>query len=123
MLNYSKIESLINSKDLKKVKVSKAIGLNNSTFDYKMKNHSLSPDDVLKLSDFFNKPLAWFFDREETPMQVVNEQPAVYGCPACKQKDITIGALQQTNQLLIEQNHQLKNRLGEGNTEVIGKAG
>lgn len=73
MLNYSKIESLINSKDLKMVKVSKAIGLNNSTFDYKMKNHSLSPDDLLNLSDFFNKPLTWFFDREETDLHLVNE--------------------------------------------------
>jgi len=123
MLNYSKIETLINSKELKMVKISKAIGLNNSTFDYKIKNHSLSPDDVLNLSDFFNKPIAWFFDREEPHADsCVGEPEAIYGCKDCKQKDLYIEALRQNNQLLVEKNHDLQERLGLVN-EQIGKAG
>ena len=123
MLNTSKIWSIINSKELTNQAIADIIGVSEATVRYRKDTNKWLADEIEKLAYYFNKPLDWFFSKEEPHADsCVGEPEAVYGCRDCKQKDLYIEALRQNNQLLVEKNHDLQERLGLVN-EKIGKAG
>lgn len=93
MLNINKIHSLINSGSLKISRIAEEIEMPYSTLKSKLEADSWTPDDIEKLANFFKKPIAYFFDKEELPQ--VNEVDNNYkitqiDCPECviKQKEI-----------------------------------
>ncbi len=70
------------------------MGIANSTFIDRLEKKNLTPDDIEKLSDFFNKPIAYFFDRESDQL---NDPQGEYvrECKSCKEKDAQIGELKE----------------------------
>ncbi len=100
MLNINKIHSLVNSFDFNMAKVSRGTGINYQTFKSKMNSDSWTPDDVEKLADFFKKPIAYFFDREEKPYRLPEVEVDVANdgndcCRLCKEKDKQIALLEK----------------------------
>ncbi len=89
MLNSKKIESLIFFGESNPAKVSRATGINYQTLISKIKNGSWTPNDVEILADFFQKPMTYFFDREETN-QISEPEIKYFNCTDCitKQKEI-----------------------------------
>lgn len=97
MLNYNKIHSVINFDRTSKRKIADFLGISNSTFVDRLNKENFTPNDIEKLSDFFDKPLDYWFDREEKPMVQdegeqyrIRPEVTVYECPECitKQKEI-----------------------------------
>lgn len=73
MLNYNKIHSIINFQRTAKTTLSKYMGIANSTLIDRLDKQNLTPDDVEKIADFFEKPIAYFFDREEKEQKPYKE--------------------------------------------------
>lgn len=111
MLNYNKIHSIINFQRTAKTTLSKYMGIANSTLIDRLEKQNLTPDDVEKIADFFEKPIAYFFDREEKEQKpykfpeeklvVVEDKPTI--CAACAAKDKLI-AMQEKHIDLLEFN-------------------
>ena len=108
MLNYNKIHSSINMDRTSKRKLADFLGISNSTFVDRLNKENFTPDDIEKLSDFFRKPLDYWFDREE---QQAAEPPAqrfekkeptltVYECQECIEKEKEIDELEKENKRL-----------------------
>lgn len=82
------------------IKLSKYIGIPNSTLIERLKRQNLMPNDVEKIADYFQKPIGYYFDREEqgqmeytvkSKMTVANDSVVkIYSCTDCisKQKEI-----------------------------------
>lgn len=94
MLNYNKIESAINYDRTPKTKIATILGIGESTLRSRLERKNLTPDDVEKIADYFKKPIAYFFDREQD-VSVANDEQHDYkvtriDCPECiaKQKEI-----------------------------------
>jgi transcriptional regulator with XRE-family HTH domain len=104
MLNYNKIESAINSAKLSTRKLGDILGIPEATYRDRIKKKNLSPDDVEKISDYFNKPISYFFDREDQP-DIIVEPPAEYHrkCFLCEEKDRKIIELQEKLLSMYEQ--------------------
>ncbi|WP_372775616.1 hypothetical protein [Mangrovibacterium sp.] len=92
MLNYNKIDSTINFQRTPKTAIAEHLGIPESTLRSRLERKNLTPDDVEAFADFFSKPIAFFFDKEENE---VNEKPETYklkiiNCPECikKQKEL-----------------------------------
>jgi hypothetical protein len=75
MLNINKIESDINFNNLNVTDVSKILGGKYTTIVHRMKSGNWTPNDVEKLADYFHRPLAYYFDRDEAdkPMPPYNK--------------------------------------------------
>lgn len=88
MLNYNKIESVINGAKISTRKVGEILGIPDATYRNRLKKRNLSPDDIEKLADYFKKPISYFFDREDKP-DIAGEDPAEYRrkCLQCEEKD------------------------------------
>ena len=65
MLNYNKIHSCINDKNISVLRLSKEIGLPNSTLTGRINNKNLNADDIEKIAEYFGKSIGYFFDKEE----------------------------------------------------------
>jgi len=66
MLNINKIESDINSNNLQSTDIARIIGVKYTTTLHRRENGNWTPDDVEKLADYFHRPIAYYFDREES---------------------------------------------------------
>ncbi len=71
MLNYNKIHSSISFQRTAKTTLSKFMGIANSTLIDRLEKENLTPDDVEKIADFFEKPIAYYFDREEKQAKIL----------------------------------------------------
>ena len=92
MLNYNTIGSSINFQRTVKSKLAKFIGIPNSTLIDRLEKENLTPDDVEKIAEYFGKPIAYFFDKEEK--DVVGESEIKYfNCPECIKKQKLIDEL------------------------------
>lgn len=102
MLNYNKIKSSMNFGDSKNSELIKYIGINQSTFYDKLKRKSFTPNELEKIAEFFNKPISYFFDRDE-PDYVhepknnyeINRSVNCTNCPECISKQKEIDALKK----------------------------
>lgn len=82
------------------------MGIPASTLRSRLEAKNLTPDDIEKLADYFEKPIAYYFDREEKEtiiykhedkMQVVKEDGP---CLRCGDKDKLIAAYEKQIELL-----------------------
>ena len=116
MLNYSKIHSLINYDRTSKRSIAKHIGLGESTLRSRLERKNLTPDDLEKIADFFDKPIAYFFDKDENEVNedqtVFNPNVKTYSCTDCIDKEITINKLMNEKSLI-------QSDLIESQSEVI----
>lgn len=92
MLNINKIESDINSKNLQSTDVSKIIGVKYTTTIGRREKGNWTPNDVEKLAEYFERPIAYYFDKDEKEL---NHEPAKYDikCKECTAKQKEIDAL------------------------------
>lgn len=102
MLNYNKIKSSINSGDSKNSELIRFMSINASTFYDKLKRESFTPNEVEKIAEFFKKPIAYFFDKENDTIAHTMEGPKVFTeprlkkvCKECISKQNEIDALKQ----------------------------
>ena len=65
MLNYSKITSIINFHRTAKVKLAEYLQIGESTLRDRLKKENLTPDDVAGIAEYFNKPMTYFFDKDD----------------------------------------------------------
>lgn len=115
MLNINKIHSLINYGDLKIPQIAEKINIPYTTLKSKLKSNSWTPADIEKLADYFNKPIAYFFDKEES--NLANESSAVYGrCLECERKQKEIDKIR-------EERDDIYRRYVECLEELCGKKG
>ena len=66
MLNYNKIHSSINFNRTAITRLAKYIGIPNTTLRTRIERENLLPNDIEKIADFFEKTIAYYFDREES---------------------------------------------------------
>ena len=91
MLNYNKIHSLINFDRTSKRSLAKYLEIGESTFRSRLERKNFTPDDVEKIAEFFEKPIAYFFDKEENE-PAGGEQKK---CKECEKKEAEIIDLRQ----------------------------
>ena len=92
MFNFNKIQSLIHYGDSNVSEIAKSLKIPYTTLKSKLKANSWSPEDIEKIAEFFNKPIAYFFDKEE--LSIANESSSEYRrCPECERKQIEIEKL------------------------------
>ncbi len=94
MLNYNKIHSAINFQRTPKRKLADYIGIADSTLRSRLEKENLTPDDVEKIAEFFSKPIAYFFDKEEKEA-IKDEGEVVIKCKECEKKDKEIEQLRK----------------------------
>lgn len=94
MLNIYKIESDINSKNLQSTDVSKIIGQKYTTTINRREKGNWTPNDVEKIAEFFKRPIAYYFDKEENEAK---EPEGEYKrvCKECIEKDNEINRLKE----------------------------
>lgn len=97
MLNYNKIHSAINFERASKRKVAEYIGIAPSTFRSRLEMSNLTPDDVEKIAEFFDKPIAYFFDKEGKEPIGLEQTPGRVSrfCKDCVEKQKEIDQLKQ----------------------------
>lgn len=107
MLNYNKIHSSINFDRTSKRKIAEFIGIAPSTFRSRLDMENLTPNDIEKIAEYFNKPIAYFFDKEEgtysteAKVKKVEEGQTKFNVKdICKQKDEIIAAQKKTIETL-----------------------
>lgn len=119
MLNYNKIESLINRNNTPKTKLARLLEIGESTLRSRLERKNLTPDDLEKLADFFGESILYFFDKAETqnsieskPSYTVKTPPNQH-CdnPYCNKR---IAELEDDKQRLKEYNDHLKALLRKG---------
>lgn len=93
MLNYNKIHSSINFGRTPKLQIAKYIGIGESTFRSRLERENLTPNDVEKIAEFFNKPIAYYFDKEESDIVAEPKSDYKRTCLECIEKDKEIGIL------------------------------
>jgi hypothetical protein len=123
MLNVNKIESLINSEENTRAIVSRATGINYQTLVSKIKTGSWSANDVEAIADFFKKPIAYFFDREEKPYPIPNTEVDVANdggdcCRRCKDLEKQILLLEK---MVAMYENPPKKETGAANSTQIGE--
>jgi hypothetical protein len=109
MLDINKIVSDINFKNLTKIDVTEILKIPYSTTVNRMKSGNWTPDDIEKFADYFGRPIAYYFDREEKEQKEIKHYPGeepvnrieepkitTYSCPDCIQKEKVIQAQQVT---------------------------
>lgn len=113
-LAVDKIESLINKSGNSKSGFAKIIGLTHTGLISGLKNSTLKIKSLIKIAEYFNKPIEYFFDEKlsnEEKSSIINHDPTspyIKKCenPDCikivKEKDRIINDLRLTNDLLKE---------------------
>jgi len=106
MLNYNKIESCINFQRTSYRKLAEYLDIAESTLRSRLERNNITPNDIEKIADFFEKPIIYFFDRKEADkksypdkeekIQVVSEAGPCKECNALREK---IKLLEKINQL------------------------
>lgn len=81
MLNYNKIHSSINFERTAKRQLAEYLGIPESTLRSRLEKENFTPDDIEKIADYFGKPIAYYFDREES-----KEAPILPGATQVKTK-------------------------------------
>jgi hypothetical protein len=107
----------VNSGNFNALKVAKGTEIIYSSFQSKLKSGSWTPNDVEKLADFFKKPIAYFFDREEKPYTIPDIEPDIANdgnncCRRCKDLEKQITLLEK---LLAVYENPPKKETGNGN--------
>jgi transcriptional regulator with XRE-family HTH domain len=74
MLNYNKIISDINREKLSNRQIADVLGIAESTFRSRIDRKNMTPDDIDKLSDYFKRPIAYYFDKEDKEAFLTNEE-------------------------------------------------
>jgi hypothetical protein len=114
MLNYNKIDSIINLNRTPKTAIAEYLGIPESTLRNRLERRNLTPDDVEKIADFFKKPIAYFFDREGPESGIIEKPtpPINAPCdnPQCREE---IALLQSRINELLEDKHLLKEYIKE----------
>ena len=118
MLNYSKIESNINFHKDGKKKLAKYIGIATSTFYDKLKKKNFTPDELEKIADFFDKPIAYYFDKEDNENND-NHKP----CLDCEEKQKEIDKLKACIEKLWKEKDEVYRKYTECLEELLGKKG
>lgn len=79
MLNYNKIHSSINFDRTSKRKLAEFMEIPASTLRSRLEQENLTPEDVEKIAEFFGKPIAYYFDKEEgydkQPKELISKEP------------------------------------------------
>jgi len=96
MLNYNKIESCINFDRTPYRKLADFMGIADSTLRSRLERNNITPNDLEKIADFFEKPISYFFDREEVELkhhkpinekqQIVEDPEPCRDCEALRDK-------------------------------------
>ena len=94
MLNYNKIESILNFHKNGRRELSEYLKMPQSTFYDKLKKKNLTPDDVYGIAQYFNKPIGYFFDESEA-YAIAGGNPDIsedikitpYNCMECINKE------------------------------------
>jgi transcriptional regulator with XRE-family HTH domain len=94
MLNYNKIHSAINFDRTSKRSLAKYLGVGESTLRSRLGKENLTPDDVEKIAEFFSKPIAYFFDKEEKEA-IKDKGEVAIKCKECEKKDKEIEQLRK----------------------------
>lgn len=96
MLNIDKIWSLVNSKNLSNQAIGDIIGVSEATIRHRRKENKWMAFEIENLATYFNKSIAYFFDKENDAMQA-SEPSAEYRrkCLQCEEKDKKIIDLQE----------------------------
>lgn len=66
----------MNSEKLSNRQVAHVLGIAESTFRSRIERKNLTPDDVDLLSDYFKRPIAYYFDKENQQENMFDEQDA-----------------------------------------------
>lgn len=124
MLNYDKIHSCINKDRTPKTLIAKHLVISESTLRDRLKKENLTPNDLWNFARFFNKPMEYFFNDEDSRDSAnepgllfkTSSNVTLYNCPDCIEKEKTISDLRQTialqNELL--ENYRPKKEKGCG---------
>ena len=110
MLNVNKIESDINSRNLQSTDVCKILGIKYTTAIGRREKGNWTPDDVEKFADYFNRPIAYYFDRDEKETKNYKQEESVnrvedpagivnvktFSCTDCIEKERVIAAQKET---------------------------
>jgi hypothetical protein len=94
VLNNNKIISLINSEGNTPATISRACNINYQTLISKIKKGSWTPDDIFAFSEYFKKPLNYFFDIEDKG-QITDHDHKNKKCQDCKEKNKIIKEMSQ----------------------------
>lgn len=64
-MDYNKVWSLINGKNLSQNKISRILDLSSTGFKLMMDRRTMTVATLEKLAEYFDKPVSYFFDEEE----------------------------------------------------------
>lgn len=124
MLNYNKIESSINYRRTAKRVLASYLGIADSTLRDRLERQNLTPNDVEKIAEFYKKPIAYYFDKENEEEQTTNNESNnekenlplfLRGCKLCKEKDERINELKERIEELKERIEEYKGKELKGN--------
>lgn len=118
MLNYNKIESSINFNRTPKTVIAKYLGIAESTLRNRLERKNLTPNDVARLAEFFNKPIAYFFDLEDSEH---NEHPE--NCLECEEKQKEIEKLKACIEKLWKEKDEVYRKYTDCLEVLLGKKG
>ena len=118
MLNYNKIESSINFNRTPKTVIAKYLGIAESTLRNRLERKNLTPNDVAKLAEFFNKPIAYYFDKEDNDNND-NHKP----CLDCEEKQKEIEKLKACIEKLWKEKDEVYRKYTDCLEELLGKKG
>ena len=85
---------MINFQRTPKTELSKFMGIPNTTLIHRINKENLTPNDVEKIAEYFNKPISYFFDKEENEDGVL-KKPSKEECKDCIQKEKKIEELER----------------------------
>lgn len=118
MLNYNKIISDINRGKLSNRQVADVLGIAESTFRSRIERKNITPDDIDKLSDYFKRPIAYYFDKEDKEGYRTNEEKSDkedhLSYRTCDSRDQTIAKL-------VDQCEYFRNKYEEVLTQINPK--
>ena len=97
MLNYNKIHSAINFDRTSKTKLAEYIGIAHTTLRSRLDRENLTPEDIEKIAEFFDKPIAYFFDKDGKEPIGLEQTPGRVSrlCKECVEKQKEIDQLKQ----------------------------
>ena len=99
-MDYNKLWSLINEKNLSKGAAARVVGMSTTGFIQMMDRKTMAVSTLEKFADYFHVPIAYFFSEYEQSMteclQMSRYKEALHPCAECAEKERTIEAQKKT---------------------------
>lgn len=108
MLNFNKIASDINKRNISLAALSRAIGSPYTSFKDRFERERIYADELEAIANFMGRPIAYYFDREEPegkPYKTEDKPQAVEEptyCKLCAEKERVIKSQQATIDAQVE---------------------